>query len=217
MKEQTSNSKKPGFMKHYALEIYTVVAMLLIALVAMFAGELTVIQQFAVWVSFLCILHEWEEGRYPGGFLNLIQANVLQRELDEETKRGSRLVTAVFIFAMTIVPYFFGDRIPMFVVDSASFCIFEGIIHVVGIKIFSLKKPYTPGLVTAEIELVSGVCMIVWLAVNHIGAWYDYTFGPFVFIACFALMQRGLMAMIGLHYKDMFAIMKRRLSECLIV
>lgn len=141
MKEQTSNSKKPGFMKHYALEIYTVVAMLLIALVAMFAGELTVIQQFAVWVSFLCILHEWEEGRYPGGFLNLIQANVLQRELDEETKRGSRLVTAVFIFAMTIVPYFFGDRIPMFVVASASFCIFEGIIHVVGIKIFSLKKP----------------------------------------------------------------------------
>ncbi|MBR4506878.1 MAG: HXXEE domain-containing protein [Bacteroidales bacterium] len=201
-------------MKHYALEIYTVVAMLLIALVAMFAGELTVIQQFAVWVSFLCILHEWEEGRYPGGFLNLIQANVLQRELDEETKRGSRLVTAVFIFAMTIVPYFFGDRIPMFVVASASFCIFEGIIHVVGIKIFSLKKPYTPGLVTAEIELVSGVCMIVWLAVNHIGAWYDYTFGPFVFLACFVCMQRTLMSMVGgIGYKDVLGNVKKRLSR----
>ena len=201
-------------MKHYALEIYTVVAMLLIALVAMFAGELTVIQQFAVWVSFLCILHEWEEGRYPGGFLNLIQANVLQRELDEETKRGSRLVTAVFIFAMTIVPYFFGDRIPMFVVATASFCIFEGIIHVVGIKIFSLKKPYTPGLVTAEIELVSGVCMIVWLAVNHIGAWYDYTFGPFVFLACFVCMQRTLMSMVGgIGYKDVLGNVKKRLSR----
>lgn len=201
-------------MKHYALEIYTVVAMLLIALVAMFAGKLTVIQQFAVWVSFLCILHEWEEGRYPGGFLNLIQANVLQRELDEETKRGSRLVTAVFIFAMTIVPYFLGDRIPMFVVASASFCIFEGIIHVVGIKIFSLKKPYTPGLVTAEIELVSGVCMIVWLAVNHIGAWYDYTFGPFVFLACFVCMQRTLMSMVGgIGYKDVLGNVKKRLSR----
>lgn len=201
-------------MKHYALEIYTVVAMLLIALLAMFAGELTVIQQFAVWVSFLCILHEWEEGRYPGGFLNLIQANVLQRELDEEAKRGSRLVTAVFIFAMTIVPYFFGDRIPMFVVASASFCIFEGIIHVVGIKIFSLKKPYTPGLVTAEIELVSGVCMIVWLAVNHIGAWYDYTFGPFVFLACFVCMQRTLMSMVGgIGYKDVLGNVKKRLSR----
>ena len=31
-----------------------------------------------------------------------------------------------------------------------------------------------------------------------------------VFIACFAVMQRSLMGMIGLRYKDMFAIMKKR-------
>lgn len=61
------------FMKMYALEIYTVIAMLLITLVAMFMDDLTVIQQFAVWTSFLCVLHEWEENRYPGGFLELFQ------------------------------------------------------------------------------------------------------------------------------------------------
>ena len=201
------------FMKMYALEIYTVIAMLLITLVAMFMDGLTVIQQFAVWLSFLCILHEWEEGRYPGGFLDLIQKNVLQRELDEVTKKGSRLVTAVFIYVMTIVPFFFGDQIPMFVVAPATFCIFEGIIHVAGIKIFGLSKPYTPGLVTAEIELVSGVCMIVYLAVNHLGAWYDYTFGPFVFIACFICMQRSLIAMVGgIGYKDILANVRKKLS-----
>ncbi len=201
------------FMKHYALEIYTVIAMLLITLVAMFMDDLTVIQQFAIWISFLCILHEWEEGRYPGGFLDLIQKNVLQRELDEETKLGSRLITAVFIYVMTIVPFFFGDRIPMFVVAPATFCIFEGIIHVVGIKILGLKKPYSPGLVTAEIELVTGVCLIVYLAVNHIGAWYDYTFGPFVFLACFVCMQRSLMAMVGgIGYKDVLSNVRRRFA-----
>ena len=197
----------------YALEIYTVIAMLLITLVAMFMDELTVIQQFAVWVSFLCILHEWEEGRYPGGFLDLIQKNVLQRDLDEETKKGSRLVTAVFIYVMTIVPFFFGDQIPMFVVAPATFCIFEGIIHVVGIKFLGTNKPYTPGLVTAEIELVSGAGMIVWMAVHHVGAWYDYTFGPFVFIACFVCMQRTLMAMVGgIGYKDVLANVRRRFA-----
>ena len=201
------------FMKNYALEIYTLIAMLLITLVAMFMDELTVIQQFAVWVSFLCILHEWEEGRYPGGFLDLIQKNVLQRDLDEETKKGSRLVTAVFIYVMTIVPFFFGNRIPMFVVAPATFCIFEGIIHVVGIKFLGTNKPYTPGLVTAEIELVSGVGMIVWMAVNHVGAWYDYTFGPFVFIACFVCMQRTLMSMVGgIGYKDVLANVRRRFA-----
>ena len=51
------------FAKHYALEIYTVIAMLLIVGVAIFMGELTVIQKFVVFLSFIFILHEWEEGR----------------------------------------------------------------------------------------------------------------------------------------------------------
>ena len=50
-------------MKHYALEIYTVIAMLLIVAVAIFMPQLTVIQSFTVFLSFLYILHEWEEGR----------------------------------------------------------------------------------------------------------------------------------------------------------
>ena len=129
------------FMKLYALEIYTLIAMLLITLVAMFMDGLTVIQQFAVWVSFLCILHEWEENRYLGGFFDLFEKNMLQRELDMEARLGSRLATAVFIYVITIVPFFFGNRIPMFPVAMASFCIFEGIIHVVGIKIMHLQKP----------------------------------------------------------------------------
>ena len=201
------------FIKHYALEIYTVIAMLLITLVAMFMDNLTVIQQAAVWASFLCILHEWEEGRYPGGFLDLIQKNVLKMEVDKETALGSRLITGVFIFIITIVPFFFGDKTPMFAVAMATFFIFEGCVHAAGIKLFKLEKPYTPGLVTAEIELVTGIALIVYLAVNHLGAWYDYTFGPFVFLACFAIMQRSLMAMIGLRYKDMFAIVRKRLGK----
>ena len=200
------------FMKLYALEIYTLIAMLLITLVAMFMDGLTVIQQFAVWISFLCILHEWEENRYPGGFFDLFEKNMLQRELDMEARLGSRLATAVFIYVITIVPFFFGDRIPMFPVAMASFCIFEGIIHVVGIKIMHLQKPYSPGLVTAEMELVTGICLIVYLAVKHLGAWYDYTFGPFVFIACFICMQRALLAIIGMSYKDVLANVRKRFA-----
>lgn len=201
------------FMKLYALEIYTVIAMLLITLVAIFMPQLTIIQSFTVFLSFIYILHEWEEGRYPGGFLDLIQKNILQMDLSQEVKLGSRLITGVFLLVFTIVPFFWGDAIPMFALAMATFSIFEGIIHIVGIKIFSLKKPYTPGLVTAEIELVSGVCMIVWMAVNHVGAWYDYTFGPFVFIACFVCMQRTLMSMVGgIGYKDVLANVRRRFA-----
>ncbi|MBP3763549.1 MAG: HXXEE domain-containing protein [Bacteroidales bacterium] len=199
-------------MKHYALEIYTVIALLLIVLVAMFMDGLTVIQQFAVFMSFLFVLHEWEEGRYPGGFLDLISANILQTEISLETQKASRLITAVFIYVMTVVPFFFGDRVPLFALTMATFCIFEGIIHIVGIKLLRTGKPYTPGMVTAEIELVTGVTLVVYIAVNHLAAWYDYTFAPFLFIACFALMQRSLMAMIGFHYSDIIRNVKQRLG-----
>ena len=201
------------FFKYYALEIYTVVAMLLIVLVAIFMPELTTIQKFAILMSFLFVLHEWEEGRYPGGFLDLISVNILQKDIDMETKKASRLITAVFIYVMTIVPFFWGDSIPLFAVTMAVFCIFEGCIHIVGIKLLRTGKPYTPGMVTAEIELVTGVALIVYMATNVHAAWYDYTFAPFVFLFCFALMQRSLMAMIGFHYKDILANIRRRLGE----
>ena len=201
------------FAKHYALEIYTVIAMLLIVCVAIFMGELTVIQKFVVFLSFLFILHEWEEGRYPGGFLDLISEHVLQMDVDKETKLGSRLVTGIFLFVMTVVPFLWGDAIPLFAVILAVFSIFEGCVHIAGIKLFQLSKPYTPGMVTAEIEFVTAIALIVYLAANHLAAWYDYVFAPFVFIACFALMQRSLMGMIGLRYKDMLAIMKKRLGR----
>ena len=201
------------FMKHYALEIYTVIAMLLITLVAMFMPELTVIQKFVVFLSFVFILHEWEEGKYPGGFLDLI-SQLLQRDIDDETKRASRLVTAVLIFVLTIVPFFWGDAFPMLAVAVATFSIFEGFIHIFGIRIFRLKKFYTPGMVTAEIEAVTGIALIVYLVVNHIGAWYDYVCGPFIFLACFACMQRTLMSMVGgLHYSDMPKLIKAQLRK----
>ena len=200
-------------MKHYALEIYTVIAMLLITLVAIFIPELTDIQKFVVFMSFIFILHEWEEGKYPGGFLDLI-IQLLQRNVDDETARASRLVTSVLIFALTIVPFFFGDGYPMFAVAVATFCIFEGFIHIFGIRIFRLKRFYTPGLVTAEVEAATGIALIVYLAVNHLAAWYDYVCGPFIFLACFACMQRTLMSMVGrLHYKDMPKLIKAQLRK----
>lgn len=99
--------------------------------------------------------------------------NVLQREVDTETKRGSRLITGVFLWVYSVIPFFYGDTIPVFVVATAVFCIFEGIVHMAGIK-------------------------------------YDYTFGPLLFIASFAMMQRTMMAMVGMCYKDMFAAVRNR-------
>lgn len=201
------------FIKHYALEIYSVITLLLIVCVTLFMGELTVIQQFVVFLSFVYVLHEWEENRYPGGFLELMESNLLKMEVGKEAKLGSRLITGVFLLVFTIVPFVLGDKLPIFVVAMAVFSVFECIVHIVGIRIHHLNKPYTPGMITAIIEGLTGTALIVYLVVNHLANWYDYIFGPFVFLACFAIMQRTLMATIGLHYKDMLVFVKKRLCK----
>ena len=44
------------FLRHYALEFYSVIAMLLIVCAAIFMDELTVIQKFTIFLSFIYIL-----------------------------------------------------------------------------------------------------------------------------------------------------------------
>ena len=131
------------FIKHYALEIYTVIAMILLTVPA-FMGELSAIQKFMVIYSVLFVLHEWEEGMYPGGF-----------------------------------------------------------VHVVGIRLFQCKTPYTPGMVTAILEATESFALIAYLACNHLGAWYDYVFGPLLMIVCFGMLQKTMTLLVGIRYSDM--------------
>ena len=199
------------FSKYYALEIYTVITMLMITLVAMFMDDLSVVQQFVVWMTFLYILHEWEEGVYPGGFLDLI-SQLAQIPATEEIRRMSRIPTSVFLWVFSVVPFVWHDC-TLVVMTMATFCIFEGFVHTMGIKLFRLKKFYTPGMVTAHIELVSGIALIVYLAVNHLGAWYDYVFGPLLFFPCFMCLQKTLTMMVGIRYRDLPKMIKAVLQS----
>lgn len=197
-------------IKRYALEIYTVLAMAFMV-VTSFMGKLSTVQLFVVAFNFIFILHEWEENVYPGGFLNLI-TQLIERDVNEETKRASRIPTGVLLITLTLLPFIF-DSIPLFAVSISVFGIFECFIHIMGIKIFGLKKKYTPGMVTALVEGVLGICLIVWLAVNHLAAWYDYVGGFFLFIALFICMQKTLTLMVGMRYRDLPKLMKKQLQR----
>ena len=188
------------FIKHYALEIYTVIAMILLTVPA-FMGELSAIQKFMVIYSVLFVLHEWEEGMYPGGFVNMIASLVLI-EVSDEIKRASRIPAGILLLLITVVPFVFDSTI-LFAVAVATFGIIEGVVHVVGIRLFQCKTPYTPGMVTAILEATESFALIAYLACNHLGAWYDYVFGPLLMIVCFGMLQKTMTLLVGIRYSDM--------------
>lgn len=198
------------FIRRYALEIYTVLAMLFMV-VTSFMIVLSTIRLFVVVYNFLFILHEWEEGAYPGGFVDLI-SSLIEVDLTDDLRRASRIPTGVFLVAVTLLPFIF-DSIPLFSVTIAVFGCFEGFVHVMGIKIFGLKKKYTPGMVTALMEAVVGIGLICYLAVNHLAAWYDYVGGILLFFICFASMQKTLTLMVGIRYRDMPKLIKKQIKR----
>lgn len=198
------------FIRRYALEIYTVLAMLFMV-VTSFMIVLSTIRLFVVVFNFLFILHEWEEGAYPGGFVDLI-SSLIEVDLTDDLRRASRIPTGVFLVAVTLLPFIF-DSIPLFSVTIAVFGCFEGFVHVMGIKIFGLKKKYSPGMVTALMEAVVGIGLICYLAVNHLAAWYDYVGGILLFFICFASMQKTLTLMVGIRYRDMPKLIKKQIKR----
>ena len=199
-----------NFIKHYALEIYTVLAMLFMVITSMMDG-LSDVQRFVVVFNFLFILHEWEEGAYPGGFIDLI-SGLIERELTDDLRRASRIPTSILLISITLVPFIFDDN-AMFAVSIATFGIFEGLVHTLGIKLFRLKRMYTPGMATAWLEAATGIFLLWYLANNHLASWYDYVLGIIIFFAAFVTMQKTLTMMVGIRYRDMPRMLKKQLQN----
>jgi len=198
------------FVKYYALEIYTVLAMFFLVYAAMMDG-LSVVQRYVVVFNFLFILHEWEEGAYPGGFVDLI-ASLLEKELTDDLRRASRIPTGILLASITLAPFIF-DKTPMLAVSIATFGIFEGLVHTMGIRLFRLKRKYTPGMATAWIEAALGIALLAYLASNNLANWYDYVLGVVIFFAAFVIMQKSLTMMVGIRYRDLPRLMKKQLQK----
>ena len=129
-------------------------------------------------------------------------ASLVQIEVSDEIKRASRIPAGILLLLITVVPFVFDSTI-LFAVAVATFGIIEGVVHIVGIRLFQCKTPYTPGMVTAILEATESVVLIAYLACNHLGAWYDYVFGPLLMIVCFGMLQKTMTLLVGIRYSDM--------------
>jgi hypothetical protein len=188
------------FIKHYALEIYTVISLGLL-LAGALMDNLSVIQKFVMVFNLLFILHEWEEMHYPGGFVDLI-SGMLGKDVSQEQKLASRIPTSILLMAFTFVPFFWDDCV-IFILVTAALGIFEGYVHLMAIRLFRLPKFYSPGLITAELELLVSIALIVWLEQNNLASAADYIWGFVIMFACFITMQKTLTMMIGIKYSEL--------------
>ena len=85
---------------------------------------------------------------------------------------------------------------------------FEAFIHTAGIAIHRMKKPYTPGLITAWLMAAASVYTIYYLEANGLAATSDYILGVVLMFGSFILMDIAILRSIGVNPKEIAANMK---------
>ena len=116
------------------------------------------------------VLHEWEEMRFPGGFYELMTKKFGIEGYTEEQAGLSHGAVVIAIMFFAFVPFLFWKQAPWLAGIPAILGFFEALIHIVGIKIHHLPRPYTPGMVTALLCLLPSAIAIVMYATPGIGA-----------------------------------------------
>ena len=178
----------------YNLEMMTVILAVVLCVSLFFWDRLTLAGRALLGFMLLYTLHEWEESRIPGGFYDLFFGGFGMTITVSEARM--HLPVAIYIL---LVPFAL-QQITCLTLIPLGLGLFEGVIHVAGIKIHKLKKPYTPGMITGLMLFAWSVFVIT--QINRAGglpAW-QWIVGFLLSFAGFAVMEQFFLQTVGLTF-----------------
>ena len=194
----------------YNLEIMTAILAAFMVIGFMNWSELSQLRQMTVIFMLLYTLHEWEESRFPGGFYRIFFSKcTIDPTISEERLH---LPVAVYLLVILIIPVVF-DSIAEFALVPLILALFEGFIHTAGIIIHQLKRPYSPGMITAWMMFAYAVIMIPRLNEElMLNAW-SWISGILLTIISFFIMETRFMKGAGITIKEFQTNMKNHMLK----
>ena len=197
-------------LKKYNLEIMTVIFFGMIFICLVFNRQLGLIRWIMLGYMFLFTLHEWEETRFPGGFADLMVKFFGVKATPDQIE-AAHIPVAVLLLVITFVPFI--TKQPVLALVPVYLGLFETFIHIVGIKIHKMDKPYTPGMITGIMLGITSVIVLIIFSKEQLLSGSEYVLGVPLMIICFAAMQRTVLAIYGLGYKFVIANVKKKLKR----
>lgn len=198
------------FMFKYHLEIFTAIVLLFTAIDLILFSTISTNRKLINLFMILGVLHEWEEKRFPGGFHQLM-GKKFGWDLDKADFDKAGVCVVSYWLAITIIPYIFDDIVYLLII-SIALSVLEAFVHTMGIFLHKMKKPYTPGLVSAWLMLAASVYTVFYLQSNGLAAPVDYILGTVLMIAGFALMDIGVLNAFNTTLPEMMKKMKANVA-----
>ena len=197
-------------MKKYYLEILSLVMLGMISACAVFCKQLGLVQRVMLGYMFLFTLHEWEENRIPGGF-SALMAGFFGIWITEDQEAAAHIPVGLLLILITFIPFF--TQSGLIALIPVYLGIFEAIVHVAGIKLHRMDKPYTPGMITALCLCAASVCVLIVFSRRQIVRGAEFAWGVLLMFLCFFAMQRSVIAIFRLSYKDLVKTAKGKIKE----
>lgn len=196
------------FIVKYHLEIFTaIVAVITVVDLILFSG-ISANKKLVNMFMILGVLHEWEEKRFPGGFHQLM-GKKFGWDLEKADFDKAGVYVIAYWLVITFLPYVFDEAVYLLLI-SVALSFFEAFVHTMGIFLHKMKKPYTPGLVSAWLMVVGAVYTIWFLESNgQVGA-ADYVLGTLLMFGGFILMDIGVISAVGTTLRDMMKTIRSK-------
>ena len=186
-------------IQKYSLETFSFIVLIILLIRFLFYPNLPAEHRILSAFMILAILHEFEEKRTPGGFFELM-AKKFGLPAEQQLFEKAGLCVIIYLSVIFIVASLYPK--PVLILVPVYLGLFEAFIHTAGIWIHRLKKPYTPGLVTAWIMAAVSVYTIRYMAATYsIGA-ATYILGLVLFILSFVALASSVWRSFGIGISD---------------
>lgn len=168
------------------------------------------IMQRMVSIFFVAIvMHTWEESRFPGGFVELIT-----QHLHFTADRGfGEIITASYVLVIAFVPLFF-PSVVFLLLAPMMLGILEVIMHTAMIRMFHLKRPYSPGLATAVFLLLPiSLYSMIYAVYHNLVAPSDWLFAFLYMAFGLVIAQQIVIRGSGMKYMDFLRNVRKALAS----
>ena len=184
----------------YSLYFLTAYALVLLVIGILMWNSLAIIQKIIIISTCIVTLHEWEEQRFPGGFFD-VMSRIWQIDLSNIDLHDMYAKPDIYIFAITFLALIFPNT--LFLSCAVLLLgVFEGFIHITGIKLAKLEKPYTPGMITGELYAVFSISCIIFLIESGMTGLMDWVLGFIWLFLTFLIMEFFVWRTAGISPKE---------------
>lgn len=165
-------------------------------------SSLTILQRMVGLQFFFVVVHTWEELRFPGGFVEMVQEKL---NFTLMNPHFGELVLSVIVLIMFIPPLLFPRRTFLAMVPMM-LGVLEVVAHSLATRMFDSVIPYSPGLISAVVLMLPvSVYSIQYTIRNKLLKPSGWAFAFLYMIFGLAIAQQIVVRSSGMDYFEFLA------------